>query len=62
MTLLIWISSLIVVAGTLLYINVIIQCYRYDWSIWQKTWAIAGIVLATIVLLIFIALPKILNW
>ena len=57
----IWIGSLILVLGAVFCITGIMKYYRYSWSFWKKFWAVVGIVISCIIILSYIALPRVLR-
>lgn len=57
----VWIGSLILVLGAVFCITGIMRYYRYDWSLWKKVLAIVGIVISCLIILGYIALPRILR-
>ena len=57
----IWIGSLILVLGAVFCITGIMRYYRYNWSLWKKVLAVVGIVISCLIILGYIALPKILR-
>ena len=57
----VWIGSLILVLGAVFCITGIMKYYRYSWSFWKKFWAVVGIVISSLIILGYIALPKILR-
>ena len=57
----IWIGSLILVLGAVFCITRIMKYYRYNWSLWKKILAVVGIVISCLIILGYIALPKILR-
>ena len=57
----VWIGSLILVLGAVFCITGITRFYRYDWSLWKKVLAVVGIVISCLIILGYIALPRILR-
>ena len=57
----VFISSLVLVLSAVFYVISIVNCYSYTWDFWKKFWSIVGIVISSLIILGYIALPKILR-